>query len=430
MMKCMKRWILAILCILPLVPAQAQFERYFKPQTLCIRYLHSGDFNRQSYRLESFVSHWGVWAGPTQHLIDPFSYGRQKVEVRDAATDSLLYSCSFNTLFDEYRTTEKGRAGKRKSFRECVRIPRPIVPVKICFYSRNAQFKYEKQWEVQFEPGRTKVKNELIIKGRIMALHVVAEPAKAYDILLVPEGYAVSDSAKWRKDAERCAEAILNCSPFKENAYRINIRALYAYSKESGVSRDGIGKRRKKTRLGASFYTLGTERYLMVEDMWRLDKVCSETPCDHALVICNTKKYGGGGIYNFHSTVTDNRYFNYVCVHELGHGIAGLADEYYTSDVAVQDYYPQGTEPPAPNITSLVNFDAKWRDMLDPEVPVPTPAEKQYEDDLGVFEGAGYCAKGLYRPRKSCTMKDIRYDYFCPVCQRAFQRMFDHCCDK
>ncbi len=428
MIKCMKRWILVILCILPLVPAQAQFERYFKPQTLCIRYLHSGDFNRQSYRLKDFVLQ-GQWAGSTQHLIDPFSFGRQKVEVRDVATDSLLYSCSFNSLFDEYRTTEKGRAGKRNSFREYVRIPMPIVPVKICFYSRNAQFVYEKQLELQFEPGRTKMK-KILDKQPCRSLHVVEEPSKAYDILLVPEGYAFSDTAKWRKDAERCAEAILYCSPFKENAYRINIRALCEYYVESGVSRDGAGKRRKKTLLGASFYTLGTERYLMVEDMWRLASVCGLMPYDHVLVICNTKKYGGGGIYNFHSTVTDNCYFNYVCVHELGHGIAGMADEYYTSDVAVQDYYPQGTEPPAPNITSLVNFDAKWRDMLDPEVPVPTPAEKQYEDDLGVFEGAGYCAKGLYRPRKSCTMKDIKYDYFCPVCQRAFQRMFDHCCDK
>ena len=428
MMKCMKRWILAILCILPLVPAQAQFERYFKPQTLCIRYLHSGDFNRQSYRLKDFVLQ-GQWAGSRQHLIDPFSYGRQKVEVCDAATDSLLYSCSFNSLFDEYRTTEAGRAGKRKSFREYVRIPLPIVPVKIRFYSRNAQFVYERQWELQFEPGRTKVK-KILCKQPCRSLHVVAEPAKAYDILLVPEGYAVSDSAKWRKDAERCAEAILNCSPFKENAGRINIRALADYSQESGVSKDDAGMRKKKTLLGASFYTLGTERYLMVEDMWRLASVCGLMPYDHVLVICNTTKYGGGGIYNFHSTVTDNRYFNYVCVHELGHGIAGLADEYYTSEVAVRDYYPEGTEPPAPNITSLVNFDAKWRDMLDPEVPVPTPAEKQYEDDLGVFEGAGYCAKGLYRPRRHCTMKEIKYDDFCPVCQRAFQRMFDHCCDK
>ena len=428
MMKCMKRLILAILCILPLIPVQAQFERYFKPQTLCIRYLHSGDFNRQSYRLKDFVLQ-GQWAGSTQHLIDPFSYGRQKVEVRDVATDSLLYSCSFNSLFDEYRTTEKGRAGKRKSFRECVRIPMPIVPVKIRFYSRNAQFVYERQWELQFEPGRTKVE-KVLMKQPCRSLHVVAEPAKAYDILLVPEGYAVADSAKWRNDAARCAEAILNCSPFKENAGRINIRALICYSKESGVSKEDAGMRKKKTLLDASFYTLGTERYLMVEDMWRLASVCGLMPYDHVLVICNTRKYGGGGIYNFHSTVTDNRYFNYVCVHELGHGIAGLADEYYTSDVAVQDYYPQGTEPPAPNITSLVNFDAKWKDMLDSDVPVPTSAEKQYEDDLGVFEGAGYCAKGLYRPRKSCTMKDIKYDYFCPVCQRAFQRMFDFCCDK
>ena len=271
---------------------------------------------------------------------------------------------------------------------------------------------------------------KLLMKQFCNRLHVVAEPSKAYDILLVPEGYAMEDSAKWRRDAERCAAAILNCSPFKENAGRINIRALADYSQESGVSKEDAGMRKKKTLLGASFYTLGTERYLMVEDMWRLASVCGLMPYDHLLVICNTTKYGGGGIYNFHSTVTDNRYFNYVCVHELGHGIAGLADEYYTSEVAVRDYYPEGLEPPAPNITSLVDFDRKWKDMLDPEVPVPTPVEKQYEEVLGVFEGAGYCAKGLYRPRWHCTMMEIKYDDFCPVCQRAFQRMFDFCCDK
>ena len=428
MMKYMKHWFLALFFALPLFSAQAQFDRYFKPQTLCIWYLHTGDFNRQSYRLKAFIQQ-GEWAGSRQHLIDPFSYGRQKVEVCNAATDSLLYSCSFNTLFDEYRTTEEGRAGKRKSFREYVRIPMPIVPVKIRFYSRNAQFVYERQWELQFDPGKTKMR---IISDRvpIRNLHVVAEPAKAYDILLVPEGYAFADTAKWRKDAVRCAEAILNCSPFKENAWRINIRALCDYYVESGVSKEDAGMRKKKTLLGASFYTLGTERYLMVEDMWRLSSVCGIMPYDHVLVICNTAKYGGGGIYNFHSTVTDNSYFKYVCVHELGHGIAGLADEYYTSEVAVKDYYPAGIEPPAPNITSLVDFDRKWKDMLDEETAVPTPITDRKSEELGVYEGGGYCAKGIYRPRISCTMKEIKYDYFCPVCQRAFQRMFDFCCDQ
>ena len=424
----MKHWLLVCFFALPFFPAQAQFDRYFKPQTLCIRYLHTGDFNRQSYRLKDYVLQ-GTWAGSRQHLIDSFSYGRQKVEVCDAATDSLLYSCSFNTLFDEYRTTEAGRAGKRKGFREYVRIPMPIVPVKIRFYSRNAQFVYERQWELQFDPEKTKMR---IIRDLVpfRNLHVVAEPAKAYDILLVPEGYAFADTAKWRKDAEHCAEAILNCSPFKENAWRINIRALKCYSQESGVSKEDAGMRKKKTLLGASFYTLGTERYLMVEDMWRLASVCGIMPYDHVLVICNTTKYGGGGIYNFHSTVTDNRYFNYVCVHELGHGIAGLADEYYTSEVAVKDYYPAGIEPPAPNITSLVDFDHKWKDMLDGKTAVPMPITDKNSEELGVYEGGGYCAKGIYRPRINCTMKEIKYDYFCPVCQRAFQRMFDFCCDE
>ena len=63
--------------------------------------------------------------------------------------------------------------------------------------------------------------------------------------------------------------------------------------------------------------------------------------------------------------------------------------------------------------------------MLAPNTPIPTLITDQNNDLLGVYEGAGYCAKGLYRPYISCTMKDIVYNKFCPVCQKALIEMFD-----
>ena len=83
-----------------------------------------------------------------------------------------------------------------------------------------------------------------------------------------------------------------------------------------------------------------------------------------------------------------------------------------------------------PNVTTLVNFDAKWKNMMDKNTPVPTPATKDYNGTLGVYEGAGYVAEGVYRPWQNCTMKEIIYDNFCPVCTKVLQAMFDYYSNK
>ena len=66
---------------------------------------------------------------------------------------------------------------------------------------------------------------------------------------------------------------------------------------------------------------------------------------------------------------------------------------------------------------------------FEPGIEIPTGLTGKTGETLGVYEGAGYCAKGLYRPWKDCTMKEIRYNHFCPVCKRAVNRMLDYCCD-
>jgi hypothetical protein len=184
----------------------------------------------------------------------------------------------------------------------------------------------------------------------------------------------------------------------------------------------------------------------------------------------NERTYGGGGIYNLYTTVSaDNKFADYIMVHELGHHMAGLADEYYTSAVAYEAQ-PVTLEPWEPNVTALLDKNnLKWKDLVDPSTPLPTPwnkeafdaygynvqhkrdslraakvpenvmedlfmAQKKQEDDffskekyrdkVGAFEGANYTQKGMYRPQVDCIMF-TRHITYCKVCRRSLEAVFD-----
>ena len=51
-------------------------------------------------------------------------------------------------------------------------------------------------------------------------------------------------------------------------------------------------------------------------------------------------------------------------------------------------------------------------------------AKEQYLDKVGAFEGAGYLAKGLYRPQIDCIMY-TRHLVFCKVCSRTIEQVID-----
>ncbi|HAN77882.1 MAG TPA: peptidase M64, partial [Bacteroidales bacterium] len=119
----------------------------------------------------------------------------------------------------------------------------------------------------------------------------------------------------------------------------------------------------------------------------------------------------------------DNEHSEFVFTHEFGHSFADLADEYYDSSTAYNELHKSTVEPYRPNITNLVNFDAKWKNMIDKKTPSPTPNDPKYKGVVGLFEGGGYIAKGMYRPYFDCSMNKIVLYNFCPVCQKAIVDM-------
>ncbi len=419
----MKNIFFIILLIIPCTVKTQSFNYNFKDATLRIDYLHSGNHEEEEYKLVEFVEepHWG---GSETVLKDPFDYGNYKVEMHNLATGELLYSRGYSTLFREWQATDEAKT-KSRSFYEAVCMPMPRDAVKIEFHSRNKNLDWIKQFSAHYNPDKTQTVKHKNNKYRKFKVHKSGKSNEKLDIVIIPEGYTRKDRRKFKDDCNRFKDYLLESSPFNLNKDHINIWGVYSWSEETGTDIPGEDIY-KNTVLNSNFYTFGSERYLTTEDYKTVKDIASNAPYDQILILVNHIKYGGGGIYNFYSIATsDNEKSDFLFEHEFGHAFAGLGDEYYTSEVAVEDFYPLDKEPWEPNITTLVKFEEKWQDMVDAETPVPTPAIPEYETTIGVYEGGGYVEKGVYRPYIDCTMKSVKYDNFCPVCQKSIQDMID-----
>lgn len=405
------------------IQAQINFDQYFFDKTLRIDYYHTGNDTLEIYSIDELLQE-PFWGGSKNNLIDVFNYGKYKFIVKDEATGKEIYSRTYSTLFSEWLTTDESKK-TTKSFSETLVFPYPKNPVIVEFYSRDKKNNFHKKFEYKVDPSDYFIKKEKPLSFTVKNIISNGEPERKVDIVIIPDGYTKDDSSKFIQDCEKFSNYLFNSSPFKENEDKFNIHAVLAWSEESGtdIPAENIWRR---TIANSSFYTFGVDRYLMIYDNKTLRSLASNAPYDQIYVLVNTTKYGGGSIYNHYSVcVSDNSNAEYIFTHEFGHGFASLGDEYYTSEVAYSEFYPLDVEPLDPNLTTLIDFDNKWKDLIDDETPIPTPPTKEFRNKIGVFEGGGYSAKGVYRPAYDCTMKSISIDNFCAVCKRAIQKMID-----
>lgn len=416
--------ILAFIILIQLnVFPQTNFDDHFENKTLRLDYYHTGDSVNDYYSFDELIEE-PYWGGSKVNLIDKFDYGKYKFVVKDEKSGEEIYTRTYSTLFSEWQTTDEAKT-TTKTFSETITFPFPKKVVVVEFYSRDRRNILHKKFEYKVDPNNYFIKKERTQQFENFKVLYNGDPSNKVDIVIIPDGYTKDEMQKFKDDCNKFSGFLFKTTPYKQNKDKFNIWAIDAPSKESGtdIPADNIWK---STIANSSFYTFDSERYLMIVDNKNLRNLASNAPYDQIFVLVNSSKYGGGSIYNHYSVCSsDNQYSDYVFTHEFGHGFAGLADEYYTSDVAYQDFYPLDIEPLEPNITTLVNFDSKWKDMVDKDTPIPTPDEKSYKNKVGAFEGGGYVAKGVYRPKQDCSMKSISVDNFCPVCQRAIQWVID-----
>lgn len=418
----MRDWLFIFLSFISL-SGFAQFEKYFEDKALRLDYYHTGNDQEEIYSFDEMTIE-PFWGGSKTNLIDTFEYGKYYFKVYSEKTEELIYSRGYSTLFGEWQTSDEAKETWR-TVSESIVIPFPKDSVRVAFFSRNWEGEFEKKFEYHVDPFSYFIKRDRTLVYPTFDVMIHGDPEKKVDIIILPEGYQAEEMGKFIKDCKTFKEGLFAFSPFTENKEKFNIRAVLAPSAESGsdIPADTIWKR---TILNSSFYTFDSERYLMTYDNKSVRALAANAPYDQIYILVNTDKYGGGAIYNHYNlSVTKNGLSAKIIVHEFGHGFAGLGDEYYESSTGYNEFYNLNAEPWESNLTTLVDFESKWKYKLKKKTPIPTPNDEKYSKKIGVFEGGGYVAKGVYRPMVDCLMKTFNGNDFCPVCAESIQGMID-----
>jgi hypothetical protein len=433
-------------------------------RTMRLDYVHSGGESSEIFALDG-VALEGAWPGPADRWIDDTNLGKYCFQVIDRATNRLLYSRGFASIYGEWETTDEAKL-LRRAFHESLRFPAPSAPVQVVIKKRGPRNEFREAWSVVIDPADPAIDRAAPPKLDVWAVMQNGAPRDKVDLLLLGDGYTAAEMEKWHRDARRMVDTLFTTSPFREHRQDFNVWAIDTPAGENGVARPSDGVQRRSP-LRSSYDAFGSERYVLTFDNKRLREIASAAPYEFIEIVVNGRKYGGGGIFNLYATVaSDNAFTPYIFVHEFGHHFAGLADEYYTSDVSY-NASAERPEPWEPNATADP-LARKWKELLSGGIDLPTPWPKREFEELerdiqarrrairaagrpeeemealfreerdreskllasgpnagkvGAFEGAMYEARGYFRPQQDCIMFTRDEVGFCAVCRRAIERI-------
>ena len=395
-----------ILCFLAFMLPCALFAQ---EQTLRVDYIFTGTDKTAEISLDQMSCYDG-WAGRRTNMKEVPVRGNGQICMTDAQTGDTLYRMSFSTLFQEWQTTEEATR-VRRSFEGVYLLPMPEVKANVDVQLFDFYGNIAAQMRHGVDPKDVLIRKQNPTPAPHKYIMSGGSPEECIDVVIVAEGYTEAEMDVFYADAQETVNALLSHEPFGTYKDSFNFVAVALPSVDSGVSVPGEGDW-KNTALKAHFNTFYMDRYLTTLHVKNLHDKLAGIPYEHIIILANTDTYGGGGIYNSYTLTTAHHpAFKPVVVHEFGHSFAGLADEYFYDDQYVEFYYP-GVEPWEQNITTLADFESKWKDMLD-------------AGQAELLEGAGYQSKGVYRPADDCRMRTNRPDHFCPVCQRAIIRIIE-----
>ncbi len=463
--------------------ADPVFSHHFRDETMRIDYYHTGNSHEEIISLDQ-VWRQGTFSGSRIHLIDDLDLGRYYTKIYDAESGELLFSKGFDSYFGEWKTTAPAAEGIRRTYHESALIPFPRQTVEFALEVRQKDMTLKEIYRVSIDPEWHMIREDALDEDVIVmkaAYH--GSSHGRVDIAILGDGYTADEEDKFRADVQRASDLMLSYEPYKSMADKFNIWGVLLPSQESGCDEPSRGVHRK-TSLGSTFDSLGSERYLLTEDNRSIRDVAANVPYDVLYIMVNHERYGGGGIYNLFCTFTsDNQWSPFVFLHEFGHSFAGLADEYYSSSTAYNDFYPAGMEPHERNISAMLEpGNPKWQHLIEPETALPTPwnkaaydaMDREYNEgraqqnkriadlmnnggspeeiaaakaegeawskshqqrvdewfknnesfgQVGAFEGAGYVSEGMYRSELDCIMFTKGLKKFCAACSAGIREV-------
>jgi hypothetical protein len=262
--------------------------------------------------------------------------------------------------------------------------------------------------------------------------------SRRLNLVFISEGYRLEDIPVFNAVVNQVVKEIRLTSPFQALWPNINVHQITVTSTDAGA--DIPAKRvTANTFFDATYGTGCAQRDLTVNNIAVITVVSQFINGDTArVVIVNSSEHGGHddfGVITVASGVKGA--LSWAVMHELGHLIGGLDDE-YDGETDCPGSQPQaqyaGPEPAAANSTMARDRAAlKWADLVDAATNLPTlvvpagqclhpPAQVNPAPDgtVGLFEGASTFNCGLFRSEFNCRMRH-RGNQYCEVCSRTLR---------
>jgi hypothetical protein len=269
-------------------------------------------------------------------------------------------------------------------------------------------------------------------------LHAVRQngnPANRVDIVILGDGYTAAGLQHYGADVEALTTALFSQEPFRAYQRYFNVHRIDVVSAQSGSDHPASGVWRD-TALQSTYDCAGVTRLICVDQGAVNDvlvRSVSSDSRDIIVVLVNDPEYGGSGgavaVGSVHPAVAE------IMLHELGHTLGLLADEYDTDS----DRCTTGWEPSAANVTIATDRRRiKWSKWILAATPVPT---ETFDAGVpGLYEGADYCPRGKYRPTYDSKMRSLDrpfeqintealtkhvYDFVSPIDEVVRQTVWD-----
>ncbi|MFE0171138.1 M64 family metallopeptidase [Streptomyces sp. NPDC059002] len=259
---------------------------------------------------------------------------------------------------------------------------------------------------------RTKIKGD----GDVVPIVQAGPTDSKLDVVVIGDGYTATQQEDFHADVRAKWAKVSAVEPYASYKGLFNVWAVDAVSRQSGVSGDPTSGTVKDTALGSAFFCDGIERLLCV-DTNKVESYASKAADpDLVIVLANSTKYGGAGYNDITSpsgydgiatASSDHAQSDQVVVHETGHSLGKLADEYWYDEYGTYT----GAEPWEANISKLTAAQLtaqkkKWYRWIGQTSPDG--------GTVGAYEGGGYYPRGLYRPTTDSIMRTLGRQFNLP----------------
>ncbi|MHC4543657.1 MAG: M64 family metallopeptidase [Planctomycetota bacterium] len=214
------------------------------------------------------------------------------------------------------------------------------------------------------------------------------------DIVVVGDGYTASELGSYATHVQNIVSGYFAEEPMAAYASYFNVHRVDVVSNESGVDELDNGIYRD-TALDMAYGCNNTPRLLCI-DVGKAVAAASNAPeVELIFALANSTRYGGAGYGGLATMAGNNSSSVELALHECGHSLAKLADEYDYSDGTTYT----GPEPQEQNVSvydaaEQTALETKWYRWLN----LP---------NVDTFEGAYYKQYGIYRPTNNSKMRSL-----------------------